>query len=239
MQLKLILAVSLFFNLVILSAPAVSIYALIRDMPPQLATLLAGILGLGMIAWQTKQGFNNLIAAQDHRAELERIARIEQAELAEVAKKTERQQAKDDFATSIIAEMNMLLFEVTSQIRAEYKMIENMNQLADSSPDGTMIFTKTYAPIFEKNLDKLGMLGSSLASEIVKAYRLLNLNNMPEKEVFFRLYKKQVLVRKAHAEHYLARMAHTAERIGLIQTGAEDPGDFEVSPRGKVWLQGA
>jgi hypothetical protein len=44
-----------------------------------LATLIGSLIGLSVIGWQTRRGFKNLIASQEHRAEKEREARARDA----------------------------------------------------------------------------------------------------------------------------------------------------------------
>jgi hypothetical protein len=45
------------------------------------ATLIGAILGLGIVAWQARLGFTNLIRSQEHRADIEAKARNHQHEL--------------------------------------------------------------------------------------------------------------------------------------------------------------
>ncbi len=46
--------------------------------PQPVATIIAAVLGFGVIAWQARLGFNALIKAQDHRAAIEERARRNQ-----------------------------------------------------------------------------------------------------------------------------------------------------------------
>ena len=59
------------------------------QIPQPVATMVAGIVGLGVVAWQARLGFSNLVRSQENRAALDRDARTHQAELTREQKAAE------------------------------------------------------------------------------------------------------------------------------------------------------
>lgn len=99
----------IFLNLFQLLFPIHGLIAAFREFPTSLSTLIAGLIGLGTIAWQTKQGFRNLIASQEHRATLDREARREQAAIQEDLRQREFDRERRTLAAALQGELAALL----------------------------------------------------------------------------------------------------------------------------------
>jgi hypothetical protein len=138
---------------------------------PGLATLTGAIVGLGVVGWQTNRGFGNLIRSQRNQSELDREARLHQAELLQVTKDKEREYEKYLLLASIRAEIAALMHAVSSAGEGSRKMavlFKALHENKSQNPSKIIKLTSFDAPIYKANIDKLGLLGVSIAADVIR-----------------------------------------------------------------------
>jgi hypothetical protein len=146
-----------------------SLYGIRID--PGLATLVGAIFGLGVVAWQTNRGFGNLIRSQRNQSELDREARLHQAELLQINKNNEREYEKWILLASIRAEIVALMHAVHTAGEGSRQMAVLSKALHENRSQNTskMIKLSSFdAPVYKANIDKLGLLGVSIAADVIK-----------------------------------------------------------------------
>src|SRR4051812_34519453 len=84
----------------------------VSAIPPGAWTFMGAVIGFSAVAWQTRRGFKNLIASQEHRGELDRVARADQARLVEEGKLADQNREAKVIAAAIHAELIGLLAAV-------------------------------------------------------------------------------------------------------------------------------
>lgn len=94
---RVLLVTTLFLfvlNVFFFSGPLAAFLPWANSIGSGLATLIGSVIGLSVIAFQTRQGFKNLIASQEHRADKEREARADQARASIATQLSNRLSAK-------------------------------------------------------------------------------------------------------------------------------------------------
>jgi hypothetical protein len=140
--------------------------------PTPIATLLAAILGFSGIAWQSRKGFRNLIASQEHRAKIEREAREEQHQRELEAEQRRRDGAAKALAAARTGELVAFLDFAhnntnTFQTYAEMNRVmakEGLKEIALPR------FNGFHARIYEANIGKLDLLNASLVGDLAKVF---------------------------------------------------------------------
>jgi hypothetical protein len=135
--------------------------------PTAAATMLAGSLGFAGVMLTTYLGFKNLIASNEHKAEKDEIA---------------RQRTIDHDKRVLAASLHAELSSLASQIKSARMGYEGMSsycrtQLKESSNIEIQLpFSPTNFenPIYESQLNKLGLLGASIASDVVRTYSFVS-----------------------------------------------------------------
>jgi hypothetical protein len=138
---------------------------------PGVATLIGAIVGLGIVAWQARLGFTNLIRSQENQAAIETEARLHQHQL-DIDR--ERQRANEDrriLMSTLRAEIVGLMQQAQNTMNHANVMRAMLKVMADEkAPDFTTSFTwPTFqAPVYQANLSKMGLLGASLGADVIK-----------------------------------------------------------------------
>ena len=99
-------------NVFFFSGPLSAFFARANSITPGLATLIGSLIGLSVIGWQTRRGFKNLIASQEHRAEKEREARADQARIERDASNEQSEREKKALAAALAGELYSLWRQV-------------------------------------------------------------------------------------------------------------------------------
>jgi hypothetical protein len=95
-------------NVFFFSGPLSAFFAWANSITPGLATLIGSLIGLSVIGWQARQGFKNLIASQEHRAEKEREARVDQARIERNATDAQSERERKALAAALAGELYSL-----------------------------------------------------------------------------------------------------------------------------------
>ena len=131
---------------------------------PGTATLFGAIIGLCVVAWQTK-GFGNLIKSQENQARLEREARLHTLELERTSKLDAESRGRRLLLSGLRAEMVSLHTEAGNaatthhQFALLYKAMHE-NGVPPNMKEFTMSGYK--APFYKDSINKLGLLRVSL-----------------------------------------------------------------------------
>jgi len=149
-------------------------YEVLKDFAGPFATLIGAVLGLSVIAWQTRRGFRNLIASQEHRATMERGARADQARIEREVLAEQVEREKRALAASLAGELTSLWYQVRN---VQYLPVAQSVLLEAMMEDGTtrkqefvLPIGKFRVPIYEANISKLGLLGASLAGDVARVF---------------------------------------------------------------------
>ncbi|MGL3605748.1 hypothetical protein ACSV9I_04485 [Rhizobium sp. G187] len=141
------------------------------------ATLIAGAIGFGAIAFQTDKGFENLRRSAVEQAEANREAREHQAYLQNRLELERELRNKKGLAGTLAAELTVLSGQVTNRLpllgiqRKVYKDMVGTSKanVADLSHQ----IAAFEAPIFRQSVGQLALLGPSTAHDVVDIYTTL------------------------------------------------------------------
>jgi hypothetical protein len=155
-----VLLILLFFNALYAFAFLTSFFATWSwRIDPGVATLIGAIVGLGIVAWQARLGFTNLIRSQENQAVIEMQARLHQHQL-DIDR--ERQGVNEDrriLMSALRAEI-VGLMQQASRTMEHANMMRAMLQVMaeEKAPDLTRSFTwPTFqAPVYQASLSKMG-----------------------------------------------------------------------------------
>jgi hypothetical protein len=137
---------------------------------PGIATLVGAIIGLGIVGWQARIGFANLTKSQANQAKLDREAREHQLQLEEQRADRKREAERKMLLESIRAEIVSLMDQATKAQRWSdaLKAMCKVMQRAGAPPATKEITLYSFdAPIFQANIGKIGLLGISLAADMI------------------------------------------------------------------------
>jgi hypothetical protein len=167
-------AVALFVSLVGFVASQGIVGAQLRDIAQPIATLIAGIGGLFMIAWQTRKGFHHLKAGQDHRAGLDREARVHQAELERESEALALIERRAGLEIGIKA-------EVLANAEAAYYLISALKityEVAEQFPSASQYLDideiHQSRLIYETNISELSLHNPRLSADVIAFYALID-----------------------------------------------------------------
>jgi hypothetical protein len=159
-------AILLAFNIFLL----VSIYAIPSwKIDSGIATLVGAVIGLCVVAWQTSRGFRNLIKSQESQAQIDRIARIHQAEIDKDAEGQARTRARTSLLVGLRAEMVHLHAKMLNSEDLAQRLQKSFEKYPPNQVSATnkLEFDTFHAQVFEANINNLGLLPISLASDII------------------------------------------------------------------------
>jgi hypothetical protein len=197
---------------------------------PGLATLCGAVIGLWALAWQAGKGFKNLIRSQESQAEIERAARLHQAEIDNEKLERNENRKKMVLVAALWAEVASLYRQVGEAQVTSLMMksaAESMKRDRIPNPSNRITFQTFDAPIFKANINHLGLLGASIAADVVtiasratgKPFELVN-ETPPSFDIVITIYK-------GHAEtleNWRDDLLHVANRLRSVMDGSADPG---------------
>src|SRR5262245_40479887 len=147
-------------NVFFFSAPLSAFFAWANSITPGLATLIGSLIGLSVIGWQTRQGFKNLIASQEHRAEKEREARADQARIERDATNEQSEREKKALAAALAGELYALsrqVYNVRGFQALNVAFLKQMERDGVRTKEGSFNVPTFRVPIYEANVEKLGV----------------------------------------------------------------------------------
>jgi hypothetical protein len=205
---------------------------------PGVATLVGVIVGLGIVAWQARFGFTNLIRSQEHRAALEREARQHQQTL-DIEREDKRTDGERRFLMAALRAEIASLMEQT-QRSLEHSII--IRQQAAKAPNSTQSFKlPTFsAPVYQANISKIGLLGVSLGTDVVRVMAnsgiiapLAELNQPLSNETVAKLCDGVA----DGMREWKADLYHVAMRIRAYEEGTPDPGTLQEAQNQRQQLE--
>jgi hypothetical protein len=217
-----------FFNALYALAFFTAIWHLRID--PGVATLMGAIVGLGIVAWQARAGFTNLIRSQEHRADIETKARQHQHTL-----DVEREARRTDEETRVLmaalrAEIVGLMDHAQTAMQHSITMHALLAKMAAAkAPNSTKsIRWPTFnAPVYQASVSKIGLLGASLGADVVRvmtkpgiAVPPVEFNRPISNEMLATLYDGMA----DGMREWFADLYHVAMRIRAREEGTLDPG---------------
>lgn len=203
---------------------------------PGTATLCGAIIGLAIIGQQTRKGFGNLIRSQNLQAELDREARLHKADIERAAEEAKRKNDRDVLLSAMWAESVTVWKQVVSaenNARIFGIMHEGFHKERMPVIESTkIVFPKITAPVFIANISSLGLLGSSLAADVVAVLSRadgqgLNMNAAPA--LGHQMIQKIYEANSESMKHWRQDLYHVAIRIDAILNGRPDPGGLQAT----------
>ncbi|MER8709134.1 hypothetical protein NKH49_26940 [Mesorhizobium sp. M1088] len=151
--------------------------AMVDGVASSAATMVAAAFGFSAVAWQTRRGFQNLAISQARQAGLDREAREHQAEIARRAKAADRLDEQQALAAALSGELNAAFTRLSNGLpvmRIQKAVYEEFGKTIPTAPVDVSLFMPLFEPqIFQANISRLGLLGPSIASDVVEIYQLL------------------------------------------------------------------
>jgi hypothetical protein len=147
-----------------------TLFAVTWKLDPGIVTLLGAIIGLGIVGWQARVGFNHLIRSQENQAALERDARLHQYELDRAAQEGEQAGQRKTLIAALRAEVFYLSLKAGEARRWAITMTALQEVAVEEGFPNTTTKISMYsfdAPVFKTNISQLGLLGASLAADVV------------------------------------------------------------------------
>lgn len=196
---------------------------------PGTATLFGAIIGLCVVAWQTNRGFQNLIRSQENQSRLERQARLHRYELDRAGVQADEQREKRLLLSGLRAEMVSLhttayaSAQSNHQFALVYKAMHEHNAPA-TMKEWTVAGYKT--PFYTDNISKLGLLGVSLAADVIRVYSMV----FDDRRVVWEKAAPNSVVSVAYgtaavlAYRFNADLYHVCMRFRSVEEGTPDPG---------------
>lgn len=137
---------------------------------PGTATLLGAIVGLGIIGWQARLGFLNLVKSQRNQSELDREARLHQSEIERAREETSVNERRNILANALWAETYALYFQAAEQYVAHKmfgKVAEEMERRREPPVLTNIGFPSFDAPVYKANIPNLGLLPPGITADVV------------------------------------------------------------------------
>jgi hypothetical protein len=194
------------------------------------ATLCGATIGIIVVGWQTNKGFKNLIRSQESQAAHERDARVHQANLDQEAKDKEEAREKRALTSALWAEVYSLHDQAhNAWINAQMMniMYKGMIESGQRSTAKTFAFPTFEAPIYREHVSRLGLLGASLAADVVLVLSMATgkqatatLDSVIPHELLATLYEGHADKMKGWRED----LYHVAARLSASTNNTADPG---------------
>jgi len=204
---------------------------------PGVATLCGAVIGLSVIGWQARLGFQNLIKSQENQARLEREARLHQAEIEENSIRAEELRKRDYLLSALRAEIVYLWGKANdAQSGSDALRHTYLEYASRGTPPskGPIPFPSFDAPVFRANIDNLGLLGASLGADMITVLSYadgkskdFNSEQPIKQDLLAKLYEGNALLLK----HWAQDLYHVAMRIRAIEEGTPDPGTLSATQR--------
>jgi hypothetical protein len=212
-------------------------YEILKDFAGALATIIAAVVGFTVIAWQTRRGFTNLIASQEHRAKTERDARADQARIERETAAEQLEREKKALAAALSGELIALWHQVRntrSLAIAQSVVLGEMLKVGTvGKQDFTLPIVQFRVPIYEANIPKLGLLGSSLAGDVARAFSRATIatSARPDQktQVEAKFLKAALDALDRANNDWLDDISHVSKRLSALELGtSDDPGPLYV-----------
>ena len=195
---------------------------------PGTATLIGEVVGFCVIALQLRASFNNLIRSQEHRAGLERDAREHQHEIDLKKMEEEQRREKAILLSALRAELLSLHAQADNSRSFSHFGSKIYDAFASQKlPNSVKKFPwpKFETPIYKANLQRLGILGTSLAADVIlmcnrAGGEQIDFGTTISNDMAAEMYKAAA---KA-TEEWMQELHHVAMRIQSVEEGTPDPG---------------
>jgi hypothetical protein len=202
---------------------------------PGTATLCGAIIGLAIIGQQARRGFANLIKSQRNQSELDRDARLHQHAIEREREIEKRSNDRNVLLAAMWAETVTVWKQVADaekNANVFALMHEGFHKTRMPSDGSKIIFASIKAPVFLANVSNLGLLGGSLAADVVAVLgraegqsRTVDIPAVLGHDHLSKLYQ-------AHAEAmklWRQDLYHVAIRIDAIANERPDPGGLKAT----------
>ena len=217
-----------FFNALYALAFFTAIWHLRID--PGVAILMGAIVGLGIVAWQARAGFTNLIRSQQHRAAIETEARQHQHTLDVEREARRTDEERRVLLAALRAEIVGLMDHAQTAMQYSITMHALLDQMvaAKARNSTKSIRWPTFnAPAYQASVSKIGLLGASLGADVVRvmtkpgiAIPPVESNRPISNEMLATLYDGMA----DGMREWIADLHHVAMRIRAREEGTPDPG---------------
>ncbi|MGN7773213.1 hypothetical protein [Phyllobacterium sp. 22552] len=202
-----------------------------RGISPAFATLIGAIVGFSGVIYATRAGFKNLITSHEAQAARDREARAEQQLLLEKNKESDRLHDRKVLAAALQGELIALLPNLDAATRFYRMQCEGyqafLKQGGSKNTDAQIkLFEGFNVPIFQTNIGQLGLLGPSIAADVVIVFsRAINkvVHLSDEKAPIELAIQVMEHLVKNHQE-WSRDIHHVVARLGSVQGFFEDPG---------------
>ena len=203
---------------------------------PGVATLIGAVLGLTLVAWQARLGFKNLIQSQEHRANIESDARLEQHALDLQREQLRAAEERRILMAALRAEIEGLHHRA-SDTMGRARMMQRLHEAFAKGKAPTVqnsfIGPTFEAPVYQANVSKIGLLGPSLGGDVVKVMSVTSVKQvhmtfdppMPH-EMVATLYEG--VADRMH--EWQGELHHVAMRLA-VEEGTPDPGTLTETRR--------
>jgi murein L,D-transpeptidase YcbB/YkuD len=202
---------------------------------PGTATLFGAIIGLTIIGQQAKKGFANLIKSQRNQAELDRDARLHAAELEQSAEETKRKNGREVLMAAMWAEAVTVWQHVANaeNVSRAFGLMHEafQKQRMPVIASTRIVFETINAPVFTANISNLGLLGSSLAADVVSVLSRANGNgaNVDASAMTHDMIHKLYVAHTESLKHWRQDLFHVSMRINALLHGLPDPGSLKAT----------
>jgi len=211
------------------------VYEILKDFAGPFATFIGAIIGLSVVAWQTRRGFRNLIASQEHRADIERKARADQARIQREFAAEQLEREKMALAAALTGELFSLWDQVKNMgvmATAQSILLEEMiKDGAQGKQNSKLPIFPLRVPIYEANIAKLGLLGSSLAGDVARVLSRATIAPSTSTDRQASLMDIDIKMLKGTIDglvqankDWLEDISHVISRLSALERGTNDPG---------------
>jgi hypothetical protein len=196
---------------------------------PGLATLSGAIIGLAIVGRQATRGFDNLIRSQENQARLDRDGRLHQRDLDTQKSEQEEDRRRQFLVAALWAEMVSLHSQVRDGIGSARLLAEMAKRLAKQGVKNTgpMVFRTFDAPIYKANIPQLGLLGASVAADVVLVASRATGTPADIKQDHPPSYDMMATLYEGHADFlkdWIYDLFHVGNRLRALMDGTPDPG---------------
>jgi hypothetical protein len=227
-------------NVFFFSGPLAAFLPWANSIGSGLATLIGSVIGLSVIAWQTGLGFKNLIASQEHRADKEREAREDQARIDRNAIIEQTERERKSLAAALSGEL-LSLWYTAKGARTWYAvnaaLLKGMEAEGVKTKEGTFVAYPYRVPIYEANIEKLGLLGSSVAGDVARVFSAASIIGAHQQDKINIDIKMWIAVFEGIIEsidEWMENISHVVKRLVAVEHGFTDPGTlYELEQRRK------
>ena len=160
------------------------------------------------------------------RGDLDRQARLHQAQIEAEAAENNRQQGAKVLAAALLGELLVRSKQHASSRAGLLLMRLMLEKLAaeGGKPTSPTVIARTATPVFDANVAKMGLLPPSLASDVTEVFSMLAVERNWPAQVDPRMLVAALEETGNHIPNQVHDMAHVCQRLLAFQTGESDPG---------------